>query len=42
MLVIGCGNLDRGDDGAGVRVAERLRKLGFDARILTGGRARSY
>ena len=36
MLVIGCGNLDRGDDGAGVMVAERLRKLGFDARILTG------
>ena len=36
MLVIGCGNRDRGDDGAGVMVAERLRKLGFDARILTG------
>jgi len=36
MLVIGYGNRDRGDDGAGVMVAERLRKLGFDARILTG------
>lgn len=36
MLVIGCGNRDRSDDGAGVMVAERLRKLGFDARILTG------
>lgn len=36
MLVIGCGNRDRGDDGAGVVVAERLRKLGFHARILTG------
>ena len=37
MMVIGCGNRDRGDDRAGVMVAERLQKLGFDARILTAG-----
>jgi len=31
MLVIGCGNTDRGDDGAGILVARRLRSLGVDA-----------
>lgn len=31
MVVIGCGNLDRGDDGAGILVARRLRELGLDA-----------
>ena len=36
MLVIGCGNRDRGDDGAGVMVAERVRKLGVQAEICTG------
>jgi hydrogenase maturation protease len=36
MLVIGCGNRDRSDDGAGVLVAERLGKLGFDAQIRSG------
>jgi hydrogenase maturation protease len=36
MLVIGCGNRDRSDDGAGVMVAERVRKLGVHAEICTG------
>jgi len=36
MLIIGCGNRNRGDDGAGVMVAERLRKLGFNAHIRSG------
>jgi hydrogenase maturation protease len=36
MLVIGCGNRDRSDDGAGVMVAERVRKLGVKAEICTG------
>lgn len=36
MLIIGCGNRDRGDDGAGVLVAERLRKAGIDAQIHSG------
>jgi hydrogenase maturation protease len=30
-LIIGCGNTDRGDDGAGILVARRLRELGVDA-----------
>ena len=29
--IIGCGNCDRGDDGAGVLVARRLRALGVEA-----------
>ena len=36
MLVIGCGNRDRSDDGAGVMVAERMRELGVKAEICTG------
>jgi hydrogenase maturation protease len=36
MLILGCGNRDRGDDGAGVLVAERLRDFGLDARICSG------
>lgn len=36
MLILGCGNRDRGDDGAGVLVAERLRDLGLNARICSG------
>ena len=36
MLVIGCGNRNRSDDGAGVMVAERVRKLGVHAEICTG------
>ena len=30
-LVIGCGNTDRGDDGAGILVARQLRTLGLNA-----------
>jgi hydrogenase maturation protease len=30
-LIIGCGNPDRGDDGAGILAAQRLRELGLDA-----------
>ena len=29
--IIGCGNQDRGDDGAGILAARRLRDLGVDA-----------
>jgi hydrogenase maturation protease len=36
MLIIGCGNPNRGDDGAGVMVAERLRERGVNAEICTG------
>jgi len=36
MLIIGCGNRQRSDDGAGVLVAERLRQLGIDADTRTG------
>jgi len=36
MLLIGCGNRNRGDDGAGVLVAERVRELGIRAEICTG------
>ena len=36
MLIIGCGNRRRGDDAAGVLVAERLRKLGIKADTCTG------
>ena len=36
MLVIGCGNRDRSDDGAGAMVAERVRGLGVQAEICTG------
>jgi hydrogenase maturation protease len=35
-LVIGCGNLDRGDDGAGVLVARRLGTLGIEAQEQSG------
>ena len=34
--IIGCGNLDRGDDAAGVLVARRLRALGIDAEEQSG------
>jgi len=34
--IIGCGNIDRGDDGAGVLVARRLRELGVEAVEQTG------
>jgi hydrogenase maturation protease len=36
MLIIGCGNPDRGDDAAGILVARRLRQLGLDALEHTG------
>ena len=36
MLIIGCGNPGRSDDGAGIRVAQRLCELGFEARVYTG------
>ncbi len=36
MLIIGCGNPDRGDDAAGILVARRLRQVGFDALEHTG------
>jgi len=36
MRIIGCGNRDRGDDGAGVLVAERLRGLGLEAEARSG------
>jgi hydrogenase maturation protease len=36
MLILGCGNRDRGDDAAGVLVAQQLHDLGLDARICSG------
>src|SRR5579864_5024845 len=36
MLIIGCGNRERGDDGAGILVAERLRKFGIEAETCIG------
>ena len=36
MLIIGCGNRERSDDGAGILVAERLRELGIEAETRTG------
>ena len=36
MLIIGYGNRDRGDDAAGILVAERLRALGIPALICSG------
>ena len=30
MLILGCGNLDRSDDGAGLLTARRLRELGIE------------
>lgn len=31
MLILGCGNPDRSDDGAGLLTARRLRELGIEA-----------
>ena len=31
MLIIGCGNRQRGDDGTGILVAEQLRESGIEA-----------
>jgi len=36
MPVICCGNRQRGDDAAGLLVADRLRGLGIEAEIRTG------
>jgi hydrogenase maturation protease len=36
MLIIGCGNRQRGDDGAGLLAAERLRELGIQAEMRAG------
>jgi len=36
MLIIGCGSPERGDDAAGVHVAERLRTLGLNTRVCSG------
>jgi hydrogenase maturation protease len=36
MLVIGCGNAQRGDDGAGIMAANGLRLLGVSAQICCG------
>jgi len=35
-LIIGCGNLDRGDDAAGLLVVRRLRELGVEAQEQGG------
>jgi hydrogenase maturation protease len=36
MRIICCGNPDRGDDGVGALVAERLRKSGVEAELRSG------
>jgi len=36
MRIIGCGNRERGDDGAGILVAEKLQKLGIEADTREG------
>lgn len=36
MRIIACGNRQRGDDGAGILVAEKLRKLGIEADTRIG------
>ena len=36
MRIICCGNPDRGDDGVGALVAERLRDFGIEAEIRSG------
>lgn len=36
MRIICCGNLYRGDDSAGLLVAERLHRLGIEVSMLTG------
>ncbi len=36
MKILCCGNRDRGDDGAGILVAERLNQLGIAAETCSG------
>ena len=38
-LIIGCGNIDRGDDAAGLLVARRLRAMGIPAQEFSGDAA---
>jgi hydrogenase maturation protease len=35
MLILGCGNRQRGDDGAGILAAERLHALGIAAQVCS-------
>jgi len=39
MLIIGCGNRQRGDDAAGILVAEKLSALGVEALLCSGDAA---
>jgi len=36
MLILGCGNRQRGDDAAGILAAERLKALGLAAEVCAG------
>jgi hydrogenase maturation protease len=36
MLILGCGNRQRGDDAAGILAVERLRALGIAAEVCVG------
>jgi len=36
MLILGCGNRQRGDDAAGILAAERLRARGIGAEVCVG------
>jgi len=36
MLILGCGNRERGDDAAGILVAEKLQQLGIQAELCPG------
>jgi len=36
MLILGCGNRQRGDDAAGILAVERLRALGIAAEVCAG------
>jgi len=36
MLIIGCGNRDRGDDAAGILAAERLQAKGVSTQLCSG------
>jgi hydrogenase maturation protease len=36
MLILGCGNRQRGDDAAGILAAERLRAIGITAEVCAG------
>ena len=36
MLIVGCGNRQRGDDAAGILAAEKLSALGTTSRVCSG------